>query len=191
MRKGAPSPRKLDEVGVEDVLDMHMKAVACARIGLEHLRQIAVDLDHVQALGALEQSPGQCAAAGADLDDALAGGGRDGVDDAADDLRIMQKMLAESLTDRHVLGQAAGLDCRETPPVNSMASAKAARRLPASALPRSRQAQRGSMIDAGAQNRQAQRHVHGIAESHVLDHRQTLVVVHGDDDIGRLRGSAA
>ena len=56
-------------------------------------------------------------------------------------------------------------------------------------LAASRQAQRCSVIDAGAQNRQPQGDIHAIAEARVLDHRQALIMVHRDDDVGALQES--
>jgi hypothetical protein len=80
---------------------MHQEPILRTRIGLERLRQIAVDFDDIQTLGALEKPPRQCPAAGADFDDALAGGRCHGVDDPADHPGIMQEVLPESLTDGH------------------------------------------------------------------------------------------
>ena len=62
---------------------------------------VAVDFDDVQALGAIEKPPGQCPPAGADFNDAFAGGRRHSVDDPADHPGVMQEVLPESLTDGH------------------------------------------------------------------------------------------
>ncbi len=68
-----------------------------------------------------------------------------------------------------------------------MASATAALKLPVSALPDRARLESRAVIHAGTQNRQSQGHVHRIAEADVLDDRQSLVVVHGDDDIDGLQ----
>ena len=38
--------------------------------------------------------------------------------------------------------------------------------------------ERGAVIHRGAQDRQAERHIDGLVEARVFDHRQALVVVH-------------
>ncbi len=52
-------------------------------------------------------------------------------------------------------------------------------------LSRSSERKRRAVIDAGAHDRQSERDVHRMTESVVLDDRQSLIVVHGDDDVGR------
>ena len=47
--------------------------------------------------------------------------------------------------------------------------------------------QRGAVIDRSAHDGQAERHVHGVAEAGVLDHRQALVVEHREHCIGLLQ----
>ena len=69
--------------------------------------KVAVDFNDVQIFGALEQRPCERAASGADLYDALAARRRNGVDDSADDARIVQEVLAEALTNRHSLRPSA------------------------------------------------------------------------------------
>ena len=96
-----------------------------ARIGRERAGEVAVDLDGIELPGALQQSPGQSAAARSDLDDALAAGRRDAIDDAANDGGIVQEVLAEALTNR-----SRWL-------ASSIASASAARKTPAVRLSRS------------------------------------------------------
>ncbi len=45
------------------------------------------------------------------------------------------------------------------------------------------QIERGAMIDRGAHDRQPERDVDGVAEAGVLEHRQTLIVVHGQHHV--------
>ena len=121
------------EVGVEHVFDVDSQVRLGARIGRQRARQITIDLDHIQdARRARSKLHVRAPRPGPDLHDALAVRRRDGIDDAADDARIVQKMLTEALTNQH----------RQAPDptgggrlANSIASASAARRLPASALP--------------------------------------------------------
>ena len=89
------------KIGVEHVLDMDAKSVLRARIGLQDLGQIPVDFDHVQPLDPLEQSPCQGAASRPDLYQPLAGERRHSVYDPPDHPRVVQKVLAEALTNRH------------------------------------------------------------------------------------------
>src|SRR5882762_529902 len=44
--------------------------------------------------------------------------------------------------------------------------------------------ERGAVVDRGADERQAEGHVHAASEARVFEHRETLVVVHGERAIG-------
>jgi hypothetical protein len=59
--------------------------------------QVAIDLDHLQPSGSLQQPLRECALAGPDLYRRVARGEADRRDDARDNSRIMQEMLTESL----------------------------------------------------------------------------------------------
>ena len=65
---------------------------------------------------------------------------------------------------------------------SAMASRIAASRLPACHLARapSREVQRRAVVHRGTHERQAERDVHGVGEVVVLQHRQALIVVHGE-----------
>ena len=90
--------------------------------------EVAVDLDDLEALAALEEGQGQRAAPRADLDDAFAGLRVDRRDDSREDARVMQEMLAEAL---------ARADHPGVPPPAPRRSASriASNRLPGSARP--------------------------------------------------------
>ena len=62
--------------------------------------QVAVDLDRLEALDAIEQHGGQRAETGADLDETLARLRRDRIDDRGQDRRVGQEVLAEALARR-------------------------------------------------------------------------------------------
>src|SRR5574341_234764 len=47
--------------------------------------------------------------------------------------------------------------------------------------------ERGAVIDGGAHERQAERDVHAAAEGSVLEHRQALIVIHGEHAGGALQ----
>ena len=49
---------------------------------------------------------------------------------------------------------------------------------------RTGQAQGRAMIDGGADKGQAEGDIHAFAETGVFEHRQSLVVIHGEDGIG-------
>src|SRR6202041_2912332 len=119
---------QVHEVGIERIFDVHAQRSGCTRVFLQRSGQVAVDLNDIQGLRTAQQLPGQCAASGADLYDALARGGRYAVDDAADDARIVQEVLTKALTNRNAQTGSLAL-------ASSMARARAARRLPVSALP--------------------------------------------------------
>jgi hypothetical protein len=59
--------------------------------------QIAVDLDDVQVIESREQRLRQCSEARTDFDDMIASPRIDGPDDALDNRRIDEKVLAEPL----------------------------------------------------------------------------------------------
>ena len=63
--------------------------------------QLVVDLDDVQTLELLVQGNRQGARAAADLDHRVAGQGANGVDEPADDGRIVQEVLTEPLLGVH------------------------------------------------------------------------------------------
>src|SRR5512145_618820 len=46
--------------------------------------------------------------------------------------------------------------------------------------------ERGAVVDRGAHERQTERHVHALTESGVFQHRQSLIVVHGEKTVGLL-----
>ena len=68
-------------------------------------RQIAIQLDHGHAAGALHQRLRQRRQTGADLDQALIGLRIDGTHDAVDDALVLQEVLAKALA-RHVAAAA-------------------------------------------------------------------------------------
>src|SRR3977135_1783445 len=47
--------------------------------------------------------------------------------------------------------------------------------------------ERGAVVDRGAHERQAESHVHAASEARVFEHREALVVVHGERAIGGLQ----
>jgi len=65
--------------------------------GTQARDQIAVKLNHVQGCAAFQQRPGQCAVAGADLDQNFARLRVEGVEDALHDAAVVQEVLAEAL----------------------------------------------------------------------------------------------
>ena len=43
------------------------------------------------------------------------------------------------------------------------------------------------MVDGGSNNRQSERDINGMSETAVFEHRQALIVIHGDDCIDALQ----
>ena len=68
-----------------------------------------------------------------------------------------------------------------------MARLTAASRLPASALPLRARRERGAVVYAGANDRQAEGDIDRVPETLVLDDRKALIVIHRDDDIHAVR----
>ena len=95
---------------------------------MQRSSQVAIDLDDVQRLRATQEIPGQGAASRADFYDALADGRRHAVNDASDDLRIVQEVLTKTFTNRNAQTGSLAL-------ASSMARARAALKLPVSAFP--------------------------------------------------------
>ena len=71
MRSGAAAAAQAHEVGVERVFDVHAQPFRCAGVLLQPSRQVAVDLDDIQAAHALQKSPGQGARTWANFHDAV------------------------------------------------------------------------------------------------------------------------
>src|SRR5690606_30141629 len=84
------------EVELQRVALVEVKARIAGELGIEDGDQVEVELDHVQACAAVEQAFGQCALAGADLQQTFTLPGVDGAENAMDDAGIVQKILAEA-----------------------------------------------------------------------------------------------
>ena len=54
---------------------------------------------------------------------------------------------------------------------------------PGPRIARAGEVERGAVVDRGAHDRQAERHVDGVAEARVLQHRQALVVIHREHGV--------
>ena len=100
---GAPAPRKRMKSVSQHILDVHVQSAFCPRIGSQLLRPDRDRFRSHPSRRARSSRPQVSAPRpGPDFDDALADGGSHGVDDAANDPGIVQKVLTESLTNRHV-----------------------------------------------------------------------------------------
>ena len=85
------------KIHLEHVALVHDELPSARATLAQHGDQVAVDLDRLEAMAALEQRPRQGTAAGPDLDDALARPRIDGRDNAREYARVVQEMLAETL----------------------------------------------------------------------------------------------
>nr|GEU28139.1 2-octaprenyl-6-methoxyphenol hydroxylase, putative [Tanacetum cinerariifolium] len=124
--------------------------------------QVAVQLHHVHVLERAQQTLGHRGQAGADLDHRVAidraDGGRDVVEDGVSTGSIGH---ADGSADRRVHAAAVG-----------------------QAEPLAGQVERGAVVDRGADQGQAQGDVDAVAERGEFQHRQALVVVHGQHAVG-------
>ena len=128
-RSGGPPPCKRGEVDVEHVGLVHDELAGALRARSRSSRdQVAVDLDDLEPLAALEEGQGERPAPRADLDDAFAGLRVDRRDDSREDARVMQEMLAEALARANHPGVPP-------PAPRRSASRIASNRLPGSARP--------------------------------------------------------
>ena len=145
-------------------------------------RQVAVQLDHRQPGTAGQQRPGECTLAGTDFDQAIVGPWRQGRDDPCQHAVIVQEVLAEALARPVVVARRVAHARRAA---IARASAAAARVLPIG-LATAGQVQGHAVVHRGAHEGQAQGDVDRGTERQGLEHRQALIVVHGEIGIKAL-----
>ena len=171
-----------------------MARTVCAKPG----REVAVDLYHVQLAPPGEQREGQGAASRADLHHELAGLRRNGVHDTPNHRLIMEEVLPEPSARMpaasrwrrsarsgaaHGPGRCAGVAPRGGR-ASSRASVRADSRLECSARPvpaMSRAVPWSTDVRTKLSPRVT---LTALSETGVLEHRQPLVVVHRDHDVG-------
>ena len=137
--------------------------------------QVAVEFDRGQFAVAAQQRQGQCALARADLDDAIAWPVGP---PPARSCRSPRGRAGSSGRDASWRGSVNAAHACIRRRARSVHARIAANRLDGSAAPRAGQFERRAMVDGDARVGQAQGDVHGIREIAVLEHRQSLVVVH-------------
>ena len=98
-------------------------------------------------------------------------------DDARDDARVVQEMLAEALAGADHPSCLREFDRRE--------------QAAGIGAPGRGQVERRAVVHRGARKWQAQRDIDRMAEARVLDHRQSLVVIHREHGIGLVRARRA
>jgi hypothetical protein len=86
-----PAEIRFQCIGIDN-----LKITDIAAAFLQRFDQVTVKLDHLQPACGLQQGQGDGALARADLHQPVAGLRVDGADDAADNARVMQKILAEA-----------------------------------------------------------------------------------------------
>ena len=99
---------------------------------------------------------------------------------------VASRSHPESMQSRSFASSTGTLGCQSIPSACSAsraASSTAAIMLSGSATPSPGDVEGGAVIDRGADDRQAQRHVHRLAEREQLDRNQPLIVIAGDDDV--------
>ena len=149
--------------------------------------RIAIDLDRVQLRAGVRSSGSVIAPRPGPISTRRSPGcGSIARDDALDHAGIVQEVLAEAFAgDVHAVtfsARAASCDGQRRWPRPGC---------PASAVPVPASVERRAVIDRRAHDRQAERDVDRAAEARVLDHRQTLVVIHREHRVALARACAA
>jgi len=122
---------KIAEVDRQHVRADDVELADATRAFAERNDEVAVELDGRQLAAGAQQRQRERALAGPDLDEPVAGLRSDRLDDAAQDARIVQEVLAEALAPR---GADRGAHQRRRA-ASSLARCSAAARLPQSARP--------------------------------------------------------
>jgi hypothetical protein len=111
-----------------------------------------------------------------------------GAQDAFDDAALVQEVLAEALAGDVRCSFMDACSWSAPSQIDRIVGGEQAARIGHAATG---QIERGAVIDRGADVGQAERDVHGVAEGRVLEHRQSLVVIHREHGVGIARVRAA
>src|SRR5690606_18465171 len=84
------------EIELQRVALVEAEVRPVGKAAVEDGNQVQVQFHHVQVGAAVQQSLGQCALAGTDLNQTFAGAGADGAQDAIDHAHVVQEVLTEA-----------------------------------------------------------------------------------------------